>query len=82
MSGHVQGVFFRDQAVREAQRLGVNGTVRNVDDGRVELVVEGEPDAVAELLAWAEEGPPQARVDRLDVVDEEPTGLTGFDVSF
>ena len=82
VSGRVQGVFFRDHTVREAQRLGVAGTVRNLDDGRLELVVEGEPDAVAALIAWAADGPPRAQVDRVDVVDEEPTGLSRFDVTY
>ena len=82
VSGRVQGVFFRDHTVREAHRLGVAGTVRNLRDGRVEIVAEGPPDAVDALLRWAHDGPGRATVDDVTVVDEEPTGLSGFDVSW
>lgn len=74
IAGRVQGVFFRASAAREAERLGLGGWVRNLPDGRVEAVVEGDEAAVAAWLAWAHRGPPHARVDRLDAVDEEPRG--------
>ena len=82
VSGRVQGVFFRDHTVREAKRLGVAGTVRNLADGRVEIVAEGTSEAVEALMSWARHGPARAQVDRVDVVDEEPTGLSSFDVSW
>ena len=82
VSGRVQGVFFRDQTRRLALQHGVAGTVRNLADGRVEIVAEGSPAAVDELLAWAAEGPPRARVDDVTTVEEEPTGLSGFDVGW
>ena len=78
--GRVQGVFFRDSCRREARRLGVAGFVRNVADGTVEAVFEGEPDAVSTMLDWAHAGPDQAQVSRVEVVVEEPTGLTDFAV--
>ena len=78
--GRVQGVFFRDSCRREARRLGVAGFVRNVADGTVEAVFEGEPDAVSTMLDWAHAGPEQAQVGRVEVVVEEPTGLTDFAV--
>ena len=78
--GRVQGVFFRDTCRREARRLGVTGFVRNVADGTVEAVFEGEPDAVSTMLDWAHAGPEQAQVSRVEVAVEEPTGLTDFAV--
>ena len=78
--GFVQGVFFRDSVRRLAERSGVAGWVRNTWDGTVEAVVEGDPDAVDRVVAFMREGPRGARVDRVDVADEEPEGLSGFQV--
>lgn len=72
--GLVQGVFFRANMRRRALELGVTGWVRNLPDGSVEAVVEGDEDAVRELIAWAHEGPPLARVERVDVEWEEYRG--------
>jgi acylphosphatase len=78
--GLVQGVFFRDTVRRHALRAGVAGWVRNNPDGTVEAVLEGRPDDVERLVALCHEGPRGARVDRLDVTEEEPEGLSGFSV--
>ena len=78
--GHVQGVFFRDSVRRLAERLGVSGWVRNNWDGTVEAVLEGDRDGVESVVGFMREGPRGARVDRVDVADEEPEGLSGFDV--
>ena len=78
--GRVQGVFFRDTCRREARRLGVTGFVRNVGDGTVEAVFEGDPDAVSTMVDWAHAGPDRAQVVRVDVAEEEPEGLTAFEV--
>jgi acylphosphatase len=78
--GRVQGVFFRDSCLREAERLGVSGWVRNEPDGSVRVHVEGEPEAVASLVRWLHEGPPYARVLRVDVNEAGPTGATRFEV--
>jgi len=72
--GIVQGVFFRAETRREARRLGLSGYVRNLPDGSVEVVAEGPPEKVAELIEWCHHGPPLARVDRVEIADEEPTG--------
>jgi acylphosphatase len=78
IQGHVQGVFFRETARRRALTGGAAGWVRNNADGSVEAVFEGEPEAVEHLIAFCREGPRGARVDWVDVVSEEPEGLTGF----
>jgi acylphosphatase len=78
--GHVQGVFFRDSVRRLAERLGVSGWVRNNWDGTVEAVLEGDRDGVESVVGFMREGPRGARVERVDVADEEPEGLSGFDV--
>jgi len=78
--GRVQGVFFRDSTREEAERRGVAGWVRNTGDGTVEAVFEGEPDAVDALVELCRAGPGHASVGRLDVAEEEPEGLSGFQV--
>ncbi len=77
--GRVQGVFFRDSVRREAQAAGVAGWARNRDDGTVEAVFEGAPDAVERLVGACRRGPGHAEVERLDVRDEAPEGLRGFE---
>ena len=81
VQGHVQGVFFREATRRRAVTAGVAGWARNLPDGSVVAVFEGEAGAVEELIAFCHEGPRGARVDWVDVASEEPEGLTGFAVS-
>ena len=76
--GRVQGVSFRAAAADAATDLGVAGRVRNRDDGTVEMVLEGDDDAVGRMLDWARSGPPHADVTDLDVTDRGPEGLSGF----
>jgi acylphosphatase len=78
--GRVQGVFFRDSTQREAERRGLAGWVANRDDGTVEAWFEGEDDAVEALVSWARSGPRKADVERVDVEETSPEGLSGFDV--
>ena len=78
--GRVQGVGFRVSLASRAQARGVGGWVRNRADGTVEAVLEGDVAAVDAVVAWCREGPRGARVDVVDVVDEEAEGLTLFDV--
>ena len=76
--GLVQGVFFRESVRRRAVGAGVSGWVRNTQDGTVEAVFEGDPDAVAKLVAFCQEGPRGARVDGVEAIDETPEGISGF----
>ncbi|HZO78042.1 MAG TPA: acylphosphatase [Solirubrobacteraceae bacterium] len=78
--GRVQGVFFRDSTRERANAHGVSGWARNMRDGSVEAVLEGEPDAVERVVRFLHTGPSHADVDRIDVDDEEPEGLTGFSI--
>jgi acylphosphatase len=78
--GDVQGVFFRDSARQRAGSRGVSGWVRNNPDGTVEAVFEGEREAVDSLVRFCQEGPRGARVEHVEVSDEEPEGLDGFAV--
>jgi acylphosphatase len=78
--GRVQGVFFRDSVRRRAQQHGVAGWVSNRWDGAVEAVFEGEPDAVERLVAFMHEGPRGAVVERVEDFEEEPEGISGFNV--
>lgn len=79
--GLVQGVFFRDATRRLAERHGVAGSVRNTTDGTVEAVFEGSPDAVEKLVAFCGEGPRGAAVERVEVYEETPEGLSDFRVT-
>jgi acylphosphatase len=80
VGGHVQGVFFRDTTRRLATSRGVAGWVSNRPDGRVEAVFEGEHAAVAELVEFCSSGPRGADVDDVEVSDEPPEGLSGFEI--
>ena len=80
VSGRVQGVWFRESCRREAESLGVAGSVRNRADGAVEAVFEGESAAVLALVAWCRTGPPRADVEHVEVADETPEGVAGFRV--
>jgi acylphosphatase len=62
VSGRVQGVFYRSSTLAAAEELGLQGWARNLDDGRVELVVGGAPEAIEKLVAWLWQGPAAARV--------------------
>jgi acylphosphatase len=76
--GRVQGVFFRETIRHLAEQEGVAGWIRNRPDGAVEAVFEGEPDAVERLVDACRTGPPLAEVQEVEVADEEPEGLRGF----
>jgi acylphosphatase len=78
VSGKVQGVYYRQSTQEQADRLELDGWVRNVADGRVEVLVEGEEGAVRELAAWLEEGPADAEVTAVELQEQPLQGITGF----
>jgi len=81
--GWVQGVNFRYYTLRQAQTLGLNGYVRNCWDGTVEVVAEGEREAVDKLLSWLHVGPRSADVEEVEVEWENAQGeFRGFEVRF
>lgn len=74
VSGRVQGVFFRDHTQRWASSLNLTGWVKNIRDGRVEALAEGDKEKIEELIIRLKEGPPSAQVDRVDVNWEDHKG--------
>jgi len=82
VSGRVQGVFFRATTRDEAQENGVDGWVKNLDDGRVEAVFEGDPEAVDAMVDFCYEGSDMASVSTVEVEEEEPEGLDGFKIQY
>ena len=83
ISGRVQGVFFRAYTKDNADKLGVKGFVRNLRDGRVEAVFEGDEEAVKKMIAWCHHGPPAARVEKVDVKFEEYKGeFDSFEIRY
>lgn len=74
VSGRVQGVFFRDHTRRWADSLGLTGWVRNLRDGRVEVLAEGAKDRLEDLTAWLKQGPPLAEVQNIEISWEDFRG--------
>ena len=73
LQGRVQGVSFRYYTMQEARSHGLTGWVRNLWDGRVEVLLEGDDDAVKRMIAWCQQGPPSAVVEDVEIAWEEPT---------
>jgi acylphosphatase len=81
--GHVQGVFFRAHTRDWASRLGLQGYVRNMPDGSVEIVAEGSEDCIKELIEKVKLGPPAASVERVEVKWQEPSNAyIGFRIEY
>ena len=74
VSGRVQGVFFREKTKKTAEKLKVTGWVKNLRDGRVEAIFEGEKDKVEKMVDWARKGPFWAKVDSLELVYDDYVG--------
>ena len=74
VTGRVQGVFFRSETNIQAKILNVKGWIRNLPDGRVEAVFEGEEAAVKKLIDFCRKGPPEAKVTNVNVLQEAFTG--------
>jgi len=84
VSGRVQGVFFRASTRDMALQLGLNGFVRNLSDGRVEIVASGSVESIDRFVQWCQVGPPGAKVDNLQITDCETTDETyqRFDIGY
>ncbi|GAB6270375.1 MAG: acylphosphatase [Smithella sp.] len=83
ISGRVQGVCFRAMTQQTALNLKLTGWVRNMDDGRVEALLEGEDAAVDQMVVWCKTGPPAARVDDIDIIEKPYMGnLRSFHISY
>ncbi len=80
VQGRVQGVFFRDSVRERARAHGVSGWIYNRSDGAVETVLEGRTDNVERVIRFCRTGPRQALVERIEVTEEEPEGLSGFEI--
>jgi acylphosphatase len=77
--GHVQGVFFRDSTRQEAEADGVAGWASNLDNGSVEVVLEGPAQAVERVIEFVRGGPGEARVEDVEITEESPQGLNSFE---
>ena len=83
ISGRVQGVLFRLNTKKEADRLKVSGWVRNLADGRVEAVFEGDKGNVEQMVNWTREGPIWAKIDDFSVVWEDYSGeFSAFEIRY
>ena len=83
VTGRVQGVFFRQSTKVVAIKNNVNGWVRNLDDGRVEIVGEGEESNINSFIDWCKTGPANSRVDEFELSVENSTGeFENFEVRY
>ena len=81
VSGRVQGVYFRMFTQKKAKQLDINGCVRNLADGRVEIIAEADKIRIEELIKWCHKGPVTARVDHVEIVElESDEILTTFEI--
>jgi acylphosphatase len=80
VTGLVQDVWFRASTAKRAVQAGAHGWVRNLEDGRVEAVLEGTTEAVNEMIDFCSRGPEMARVDRIEVLEENPENLESFQI--
>jgi len=80
VSGRVQGVGFRYAAMAQARRLGLSGWVGNRDDGAVEGLACGDDGSLARLRDWLAQGPPAARVERVEWMEAAEPAMAGFEI--
>ena len=78
VSGKVQGVWYRGSTQRQANELGITGWAKNLPDGRVEVLMCGDEQSLAQLEAWLHQGPPMARVDSVDVAEDSLQWFDSF----
>lgn len=82
VSGKVQGVYYRANTRDTATENGVDGWVKNLDDGRVEAVFEGDTERVEAMIEWCHTGSPRAHVEDVAVEFESPEGIEGFEIRY
>jgi acylphosphatase len=82
ISGTVQGVGYRLSTANMAKKLGLNGWVRNLVDGKVEATFEGDKDAIDKMLRWCYQGPTYAIVRDITIDHEQPRGIKGFEIKY
>ena len=81
VSGRVQGVYFRMFTQKKAKQLSIKGCVRNLPDGRVEIIAEADSDSIEKLIQWSHKGPITARVDQVDLFELEiDEAFTSFEI--
>ena len=80
VSGRVQGVFFRDNTRRKAIELGLKGYTKNLDDGNVEIVAEGDEEKIKELIEFIKKGPGIAKVTDVKIKHKELENFKGFEI--
>lgn len=80
IKGNVQGVGFRADTRTRARNKDITGWVKNLEDGRLEAVLEGEKEDVAELMDWMRQGPTMANVENVELEEEEPVFLENFEI--
>ncbi len=81
VSGRVQGVYFRMFTQKKARQLEIKGFVRNLPDGRVEIIAEADHSSVEQLIQWCHKGPITARVDQVDIIElETDEAFTAFEI--
>ena len=81
VSGRVQGVFFRASTQKTAKQLVITGIVRNLPDGRVEIIASGATEALEQFISWCQQGPKFARVDHVDTTFiQTPQDYQGFEI--
>jgi len=83
VSGRVQGVIFRESCKKKAEKLGVSGWIKNLRDGRVEGVFEGDRENVDQMVNWARKGPIWAKIDDFSVIwDNYQAEFKGFEIRY
>jgi len=80
ITGLVQGVFFRDRTKVKADELNIMGWVKNTDNGAVEIHAEGSDGALKQLEEWCHQGPPHAKVERVEVSEAKEEGCEKFEI--
>ncbi len=81
ISGHVQGVSYRASAYQKAREIGVGGWVKNLSNGTVECLIQGNKDQIAKMVRWLQTGPALSKVTGVQCYDEKPADLDGFRVT-